>query len=102
MVFAKLQEPIKLPVKYDDIPRNERYLIRDQYQALQKGKCLYCQCDLDGEPDCVIASIDVNSDLFPSSFFKHPVHLHHNHDTGMTIGIVHAHCNAVMWEFDDE
>lgn len=30
---------------------------------------------------------------------RYPVHLQHNHDTGMTEGAVHARCNAVMWQY---
>ena len=45
-------------------------------------------------------SLPANYDrLFPESFFKYPVHLHHSHDTGKTIGAVHAYCNAVLWEY---
>ena len=38
--------------------------------------------------------------IFPENFFDHSIHLHHDHDTGMTIGAVHAHCNAVLWEYE--
>ena len=44
----------------------------------------------------------ITNSLFPPNFFKWPVHLHHSHDTGMTIGAVHARCNAVLWQYHGE
>jgi hypothetical protein len=41
----------------------------------------------------------IDASLFPPTMFKYPVHLHHNHVTGMTIGAVHALCNAVLWQY---
>lgn len=32
----------------------------------------------------------------------YPVHLHHDHKTGLTIGAVHAKCNAVLWQYYGE
>ena len=32
----------------------------------------------------------------------HPIHLHHDHDTDLTIGAVHAYCNAILWEYHNE
>ena len=46
-----------------------------------------------------IAEKHVTHYLFPDGFFKHPVHLQHDHDTGLTEGAVHAYCNAVLWEY---
>ncbi|AGI61771.1 hypothetical protein VCO139_0016 [Vibrio phage VCO139] len=40
--------------------------------------------------------------LFPKNMFQYPIHLHHDHNTGMTIGAVHARCNAVLWEYYGE
>jgi len=44
----------------------------------------------------------IKKSLFPRGFFGYPIHLHHSHDTGMTIGAVHAHCNAVLWQYEGE
>lgn len=49
-----------------------------------------------------LRGMTVNMKLFPPNFFKHPVHLHHDHQTGMTIGAVHNHCNAVLWQYYGE
>jgi len=41
----------------------------------------------------------VHEDRYPSGFFDHPIHLHHDHDTGMTVGAIHAYCNAVSFDY---
>jgi len=79
----------------------ERRTVREEYIKLQDERCYHCGADLDGnpyDPD----DRTINKALFPEGFFKYPVHLHHNHDTGMTIGAVHAYCNAILWQFYGE
>jgi hypothetical protein len=87
------------PVNYDELTRSERRDIREQYIHEQKGRCYFCDEDLYDEP---IRERKVNKELFPNGFFDYPIHLHHNHSTGMTIGAVHAYCNAVLWEYHSE
>ena len=84
-----------LPVNYDNIDQSTRRLVREEYVKLQEGKCYFCNTLLTEVPD---NKYSVNRKLFPINFFKWPVHLHHNHNTGMTIGAVHAVCNAVLWQ----
>jgi len=55
-----------------------------------------------GPPEFLSLEKRIDWDLFPPGFLKNPVHLHHNHDTGMTIGAVHAYCNAVLWQYYGE
>lgn len=93
---------MKLPVNYNDTHYTERKLVREEYIKRQKGLCCYCRKPLDGEPHREVRNKPVTEDLFPENFFKWPVHLHHNHDTGMTIGAIHCYCNAVSWEYDGE
>lgn len=93
---------MELPVNYDAIPINERRLVREEYIRLQEGKCYHCGNPLDDYPSDEALSYVVNEDYFPPNFFKWPVHLHHNHETGMTIGAVHSHCNAVLWQYHGE
>jgi len=78
---------------------SERRALRDQYVVEQGEKCHHCEAFLYDSPSDVRA---VKVNLFPRGFFDHPVHLHHNHETGMTIGAVHAHCNAVLWQYHGE
>ncbi len=93
---------MKLPVKYDDLNQARRRLIREEYVRIQKGKCLHCGSPLDRPPHSSVRSLPITESLFPEGFLKWPVHLHHSHDTGMTIGVVHSYCNAVLWEYYNE
>lgn len=93
---------MKLPVKYDECSQTERKLIREEYTKLQENKCWLCQGPLDEGPDEKTESIWIDKTLFPPLFFKWPVHLHHCHKTGMTIGAVHAKCNAILWQYYGE
>ena len=90
---------MKLPVNYSELTTEERREVRNEYVKLQKGKCHFCHLDLKVEPP---QDLEINEDLFPPNFFKYPVHLHHSHDSGMTIGAVHNYCNAVLWEYHNE
>lgn len=91
----------KLPINYTKLNRNERRLVRLQYIEEQKGLCFYCKCSLKNKPPNYITDKKIDWDLFPENFLKCPVHLQHNHNTGMTEGAVHAYCNAVMWQYEN-
>jgi hypothetical protein len=93
---------MKLPINYDKAHWTERKAAREEYRVLQDDKCWYCGSPLEGVPDKAIAVMRVNRKLFPKQFFKWPIHLHHNHNTGMTLGAVHNHCNAVLWQYYGE
>ena len=93
---------MKLPVNYNEILPKERRVVRNEYIRLQNGLCAYCGEPLSGKPRKDIADKKVNVYLFPPNMFMYSVHLHHNHETGMTIGAVHCHCNAVAWQYDGE
>jgi len=90
----------ELPVNYYDLNWKERRIVREQYINEQNGKCMYCGQELSSEPPEKIKEKEIDWDLFPKNFLKYPVHLQHNHDTGMTEGAVHALCNAVMWQYE--
>jgi len=101
---AKLsfQDVTKLPVKYSELSPGERREVRIAYIKNQHNKCMYCHEKFtDSPPDGVLGKV-IHAELFPKGFFDHPIHLHHNHDTDMTIGAVHAWCNAVLWEHEGE
>ena len=91
-----------LPVRYDELLPYEKRLVRNQYAEIQKGKCFYCGSDLSGPPSDEVAKKRVNRNLFPRTFFSYPIHLHHSHEDGMTIGAVHNYCNAVLWQYEGE
>lgn len=93
---------MNLPVNYDRLTWQERRAVREAYVKQQKGKCAECGAFLSCKPDESIRYYDIDRALFPKNFFKNPVHLHHDHNTGMTIGAVHAHCNAWLWQYKGE
>jgi hypothetical protein len=91
---------VKLPVKYDDLEWYERKRVRNEYIVVQNGKCFYCKESLDIEAPDWIKNKEVNWNLFPGGFLNHPIHLQHDHKTGLTEGAVHNYCNAVMWQYE--
>lgn len=90
----------KLPVRYTKLNWAERRQVRQQYRKEQDNKCYHCGFSLDKEAPKHIKAKKINWKLFPENFLKSPVHLQHNHDTGMTEGAVHNYCNAVMWQYE--
>lgn len=90
---------IELPTNYTHLTRPQRRAVRERYITIQGGLCCHCKQPLDKEPE---NKRWIKTTLFPPGFFNHPVHLHHNHDTGMTIGAVHAYCNAELWQYYGE
>ena len=93
---------MKLPVNYDTINRSTRRAVREEYIKQQGGNCYHCGCSLKEPAPDRIRNKPVRHELFPEGFFKYPVHLHHSHDTGLTIGAVHNYCNAVLWQYHGE
>ena len=88
-----------LPVYYPDLDPSERRKVREEYVKQQKGLCFYCNKPLVGKPSDEVLRTRINLNLFPVDFFKWPVHLQHDHETGMTEGAVHCQCNAVLWQY---
>jgi hypothetical protein len=93
---------MELPVNYSNTPPQERRAVREEYIKIQEGNCYHCGAPLKDSPTRKVSNLYVNKRLFPEGFFNHPTHLHHSHDTGMTIGAVHAYCNAVLWQYHGE
>lgn len=89
-----------LTAMYDQLEWWERRDLRNRYVEHQCNMCYYCGKSLSKEPPNKITSMKINWNLFPPNFLKHPIHLQHNHDTGLTEGAVHAYCNAVMWQYE--
>lgn len=93
---------MKLSVDYAKTPPAQRKLVREEYIKQQGGVCYYCKSSLMKAPPEGIRNKRIDWNLFPPNFLKHPHHLHHSHDTGMTLGTVHAYCNAVLWQYNGE
>lgn len=93
---------MKLPVNYTTLLPSTRREVREEYIRRQKGKCYHCKNLLNEKPRSAVIKLPVNKSLFPPNFFHYPVHLHHDHESGMTIGAVHNYCNAVLWQYFGE
>lgn len=91
-----------LPLDYHSIPIYERRLVREQYIQEQDGICYYCKHPLEGPPPKQVTDKHLRKARFPENFLSHPVHLHHDHRTGLTLGAVHAYCNGVLWQYHGE
>ncbi len=93
---------LKLPIDYKQANWITRKLAREQYIEEQEGLCWYCKQPLKQAPSVKVINAWINKRLFPTNFFDYPIHLHHSHRTGMTIGAVHNKCNAYMWQYEGE
>lgn len=91
---------LQLPVDYTKIKTAEKKKVRLQYIERQRGLCHYCNGPLTDDAPQYIKVKKINWKLFPKGFLNNPIHLQHNHTTGMTEGAVHSYCNAVMWQYD--
>jgi hypothetical protein len=93
-------EPIlDLPQLYKQLSPKQRRQVRAAYAEKQKGLCWHCQSPLSGDPAPEVMSKSLDMRRFPKDFLKWPVHLHHSHKTGLTIGAVHAKCNGVLFQY---
>lgn len=92
-------DKLTIPAKYDTLTPQQRRKVRERYVKLQGWKCQHCGSDIESKPPAHIENKYIKMSLFPKGFLDHPIHLHHCHKTGMTIGAVHARCNAVLWQY---
>lgn len=86
---------MELPMIYKKLSITNKRIVREKYVKLQNGLCYHCGSPLKDKPSENALSYDVNKKLFPPNFFKYPIHLHHSHVTGLTIGAVHNYCDGV-------
>lgn len=87
------------PYEYTKLSPSERATLRKEYEIRQKGLCQFCKQPLNDVPSAQVRKARINLNMFPSGFLRHPVHLHHCHKTDLTIGAVHAECNAYLWQY---
>lgn len=95
---------MKLPANYEALSHEERREVRETYVTEQKGLCCYCTEPLWCKSPHEEKKTKVNWWRFPGGregFLKYEVHLHHDHETGLTIGAVHAYCNAVSFDYEE-
>ena len=95
-------EKISLPINYDQAHWTTRRQARNQYIIEQKNLCYFCKKSLFEQPTRKIRKAFIDKTLFPPNFFQWPIHLHHDHTTKLTIGAVHARCNAFLWQYNNQ
>lgn len=104
--LAKGKEVVVHSKNYNLLSPQERRILRNAYVEYQQGKCQHCGGRLSDSPNEYENELNkIDWGLFPGGkegFLKYPVHLHHSHKTGMTIGAVHAFCNAWLWYYRGE
>ena len=93
---------LDLPINYEIADWRKRKQAREQYCKEQDWLCYHCGESLYSAPPKKVLGKSIDLRLFPATMFVHPIHLHHCHKTGMTIGAVHARCNAVLWQYNGE
>lgn len=90
---------MNLPANYGALEPHQRRLVREEYVRLQNGACWFCGHPLSGKSPYELNRTEIAWHRFPPKFLRWPVHLHHDHGTGMTAGAVHAYCNAVSFHY---
>ena len=100
--YVKLLGLPKLPVLYNNLSVKEKRIARNRYIGIQNSKCWHCKSDIYSKPPTEITEKPLDMKLFPDGFLNYPIHLHHSHVTGMTIGAVHAYCNGVLFQYFGE
>lgn len=93
---------MELPQIYKDLSWSDKKLCRELYTLEQDNRCWLCGSHLDDKPSKVYRGYTIHEGRFPSKFFDYPIHLHHDHIIGLTIGVVHAHCNAYLWQYENQ
>lgn len=101
-VSEPLSEPT-IPALYSKIGAGKRAQVRARYIELQENRCYHCKGLLSLPPPAFIVCMPITWSRFPGGshgFLASPVHLHHDHKTDLTIGAVHAYCNAVLFQYE--
>lgn len=93
---------MELPINYETAHWTTRKKAREQYIKNQEGLCYHCGSSLKGDASDEMKKLPIKKELFPVGFFDWPVHLHHSHETGLTVGAVHSFCNAILWQYHGE
>lgn len=88
-----------LPVEYHRLSPRDKRAVRNQYIVKQSHKCFFCGESLNDDPPKHIKNASMNKRMFPKGMLNYPIHLQHDHRTGLTEGAVHAKCNAYWWEY---
>ncbi len=87
---------------YSEVDQYNRHDVRMFWIREQGDLCYHCSSPLSYAPPQDILEKKITPHIYPANFFNGPSHIHHNHDTDKILGVVHPHCNAVLWEYFNE
>lgn len=90
---------MNLPINYNTATIYQRKQARLEYIKLQNNICPFCKMPLNQLPSKDVLILSLDASLFPINFLKYPIHLHHDHNTGLTLGAIHAYCNGVLYQY---
>lgn len=97
------QDRLTIPAMYDALTWFERRTVREDYIILQKGACYWCKATLTSDtPLHLRERFPLDQRCWGPEFLKHPIHLHHCHRSGLTLGATHAYCNAILAQYYGE
>lgn len=86
-------------IPYSQLGYAGRQMARDYFRQKQNDRCYHCGELLDGNPSQEVMETEIDWTLFPRGFLGTHVHIHHDHDTDKVLGLVHAKCNAYLWQY---
>jgi hypothetical protein len=101
-IWHKQDSPF--PQRYSDLNTSQRRKLRENYVVHFQGRCIYCDEPLNDKPHEFVRA-KATSIWWPNlpggrkGFLSNSVHLHHDHETDLTLGPVHALCNAHSYHF---
>lgn len=107
--MSNVKPLLTLPMPYDELRRNwrKKRFVRDAYRAFQDDACCICGGLLAPYGDApkktrenleiLEAVIGKGEAINLSKLQRWPTHLHHNHETGLTVGAAHGACNIWLW-----
>ena len=96
-----LQYNLELPTKYSSLSGERLSAVKEAYICLQRERCWLCGNNLYELSKYLVD----NPKLMPlcgnELAERYPLHLHHDHDTGLTLGVTHAECNIIIGITDE-
>ena len=91
-----LRYKLELPTKYSSLSGERLSAVKEAYICLQRERCWLCGNNLWGLPKYIVENPKLMALCFNKLAEQMPYHLHHDHDTGLTLGVTHAECNIII------
>lgn len=92
---GSLRYKLELPTKYSSLSGERLSAVKDAYICLQRERCWLCGDNLYELPKYIVDNPNYMGLCYNQLAEQTPLHLHHNHDTGLTLGVAHAECNII-------